>query len=164
MANEMKLEGVLQKFQRRLCRELTQIDDDRAQAIRAREDKIRALRRELHLSLQAMTLPLDAIDIPAITLRRLLDEEQRLLLMQPTVLAQRKFRNKVRSLRPNSAEVSNDEIIDESFIGSKIIGPFVNNSVSSAAAVQTITSSTESGRSTPLTKTFYILRNQQTNK
>src|SRR5688572_23648607 len=108
-SSSTKLQRVLMRSQRQLTSELTQIDEAYVLTMATRDEKIRELRRDLALGLQLVTRPLDDIEIPAITIRRLLDEEQRKMLARPTFLSpQKKRKKRVQFIRPSSSSTDDD--------------------------------------------------------
>lgn len=161
-----KLQGVLLRSQHQLTSELTRIDEAYVLTMAARDEKIRQLRRELSIGLQLVTRPLDDIEIPAITIRRLLDEEQKKMLSRPTYLSpQKKRKNRVRFLRLSSSSTDDDDsredIIDNAFKGSRLIGQQRDSPIpaaTSAASAVVAKSTMDCEPSKSLAKTFYVLR------
>lgn len=161
-SSSAQLQGVLLRSQRQLTSELTRIDAAYVLTMAARDEKIRELRRDLALGLQLVTLPLDDIDIPAITIRRLLDEEQQKMLSRPTYLSpQKKRRKRARLISFSSSSTdddSRDDIIDKAFRASKLVGQqsSIPAVAVAASAVAKPTMHIEPTKS--LAKTFYVLR------
>lgn len=147
-SSSTQLRSRLIRDQRKLSRQLSHLDEAQHAARRTREEKIGQLKRELQLGIQAVTLPLDDIEIPAVRLERILLNED-----GKKKASDRRKEGRFRSRSASTSSVDLD-IIDRAFKGSRLIGRYRDSN----GCIPSTKTAVEGKQMQPIVaKTFYYL-------